>query len=344
MSDQIEYLITGIKTETNNTNTFFLTPNTTNYNYKAGQFITFTFAFNNHTVNRSYSISSSPDTDQQISITVKRVLNGEVTNWLFTKAAVGDILKGSAAQGKFTIEYTPANKRDIFLIAAGSGITALYSLLKSVLKHEPESNIILVYSNSNIESAIFYNEIKNIESHHSNLTIEWLFSNNSNILRARLGNFILEEIMETHLKYNKNDALIYTCGPEDFMLMVQISCLTNGYNKNNIRKEIFDVTPAEVEKKYWDNQNRRVTFIKNNTATEIDVPYNISLLDAALRNGISISNSCKAGKCGTCVCQIKQGKVWMHYNEVLMDNEIENGEVLTCTGHPITDDVIIEIK
>lgn len=344
MSEQIEYRITDIRTETNNTKTFFLTPNTINYSYKAGQFITFEFAFNNHSTNRSYSISSSPDTDQQISITVKRVINGEVTNWLFTKARAGDILKGSTAQGKFTIDYTPDNKRDIFLIAAGSGITALFSLLKSVLKHEPQSNIILVYSNSNTDSTIFYNEIKTIGTKHANLTIEWLFSNNPNILRARLGNFILEEIMETHLKYHKNEALIYTCGPEDFMLMVQISCLTNGYNKNNIRKEIFDVTPAEVEKKYWDNQNRRVTFIKNNNATEIEVPYNISLLDAALKNGISIINSCKAGKCGTCVCHIKQGKVWMHYNEVLMDNEIENGEILTCTGHPITEDVIIEIK
>ncbi|MDA3613191.1 flavin reductase family protein [Polluticaenibacter yanchengensis] len=344
MNELIEYRITDIKTETNNTRTFFLKPCTIHYSYKAGQFITFEFDFKINKVNRSYSISSSPDTDQQISITVKRVLNGEVTNWLFTKAKIGDVLSGSPAQGKFTIDYTPGNKRDIFLIAAGSGITALYSILKSVLKHEPGSNVVLVYSNSSIETTIFYNDIKVLGIQHPNLTIEWLFSDNPNILRARLGNFILEEIMNRHLKYDKNNALIYTCGPEDFMLMVQISSLTNGYNKNNIRKEIYDVTPAEVEKKYWDEQNRQVTFIKNNIATKIEVPYNVSLLDAALNNGISISNSCKAGKCGTCVCRLKQGKVWMHYNEVLMDSEIENGEILTCTGHPITDDVIIEIK
>ncbi len=343
----LSFTISAIRKETAYAKTFFLQPtNGEILTYKAGQFLTLLFTEYGHEVRRSYSISSAPDIDENISITVKKIPNGFISRWLIDQAKVGDVLNALPPAGIFTIHTNPQLKRHIFLVAAGSGVTPIFSLLKSVLMNEPLSFVTFIYSNSHNKSTIFLPEIKQLEEKYpEKLHVEWLFSNNPHIFKARLSSTLLEDILHKHLRHAKHDALIYTCGPYDFMQMVQIVALTNGFNKANIRREVFvDPEDTEIEKPYFDRTDRCITLIFKGTLYHLDVLYQESILTAALNKGINLPYSCHAGRCSSCQCIVKQGNVFMHYNEVLTDADVENGLALTCTGHPTTDNVVVEVK
>ncbi len=342
----LSFTISAIKQETAFAKTFFLQPtNGEKLVYKAGQFLTLLFTEYDHEVRRSYSISSTPGVDNEISITVKKIPNGFISRWLIDHAKVGDVLNALPPAGMFTIHTNAQLKRHIFLIAAGSGVTPIFSLLKQIIYEEPLSFVTFIYSNSHDKSTIFLPEIKKLETQFSErLHVEWLFSNNPYIFKARLSSTLLENLLHKYLKHAKQDALIYTCGPYDFMQMVQIVALTNGFSKTNIRREVFvDPEDTEIAQPYFDTTDRSITLIFKGQQHQLHVPYRESILTAALNNGIELPYSCRGGRCSSCQCIVKQGNVFMHYNEVLTDADVENGMALTCTGHPTTDDVVVEV-
>jgi len=347
MGDVLTFEIAGIKDEVVDVKTFWLhlIENQGKLVYKAGQFLTFIFQHHEQEIRRSYSLSSSPDVDENLSITIKRELNGVIGRWLFANAKVGDLLTAMPPSGMFTIKAQTKKARDIFLIAAGSGITPIFSILKSILIQEPQSRITLIYSNHDEASTIFLQPLRALQQQFSHqLHIEFLFSNHQHILKARLSATSLEMLLKKHLRHAKSDALVYTCGPYGFMQMVQIIALTNGFNKEHIRKEIFatgnELLPA---KQYFDHTDRAVTIINHQVEHHIKVPYNKSILDAALHNDIAIPFSCKAGRCSSCKAKLVSGKVWMHYNEVLTDEDEKAGWILTCTAHPETENVVVDL-
>jgi ring-1,2-phenylacetyl-CoA epoxidase subunit PaaE len=346
MAETILLHITNIRTETPTVKTYTLEAvNGKSLPYKAGQFITFLFTINGEEVRRSYSFSSAPTWDQFLKITIKRQPNGIVSRWIFDTWHIGMKLHALPAAGIFTIPYQQYTPRDIFLIAAGSGITPIYSLLKDVLIKEPQSSITLIYSNSSRNHTIFYDELVTLQARFNNqLHIEFLFSDHQQILQARLSSTSLKLLLDRHLHYNKSNALLFTCGPFDFMQMVQIIALTNGFKSNHIRREIFTLPDITYNQKiYIDNVDRTITLIKNGISHNLFVPHQQSILTAALINHIDLPYSCKAGRCSSCRAQLLQGKVQMHYNEVLTDEDEANGYILTCTGHPVSDDVIVKL-
>jgi len=343
MQKLIHFTVLDITNETAACKTFVLQPPEP-FTYKAGQFLPFIFYRHGREVRRSYSFSSSPEADDFISITIKRTVNGEMSRWWMDEATIGSTLTSQEPAGMFTIEWQ-SQPRDIFLVAAGSGITPLFSLLKTALIREPDSRIHLVYSNSNVYSAIFYEQLQQLaKSYPKQLNIIWLFSDAASIFEARLGTFNLQRIIAKNLQFEKQDALVYTCGPYNYMLMVQITCRSMGISEGHIRRELFDIIEALPEaKKYFDEKNRVIRMHADKQQYVLDVPYNKTILDAALEKGIELPFNCKAGRCGTCVCKILNGKIWMHNNEVLTDVDIEQGLALTCTGHPASEDVEIII-
>lgn len=343
MGELLQLQIENIISETADAKTFVLYCNQP-VSYRPGQFFTFLFQRHGHEIRRSYSLSSSPDTDAFLSITLKRVVNGEISGWWINEAKIGDRLTALPPAGIFTIDWQPT-PRDIFLIAAGSGITPLYSILKSALVKEPWSRIHLIYSNSSQASGIFHNQLALLlQQHPTQLFIEWRFSNHKSLLRARLSTYNLQDILDKRLVYNKRNALVYTCGPYNFMLMVQITCLTMGFSRQNVRREIFDISPPPTNiRRYFDSNDRIISILYNQQKYTVNVRCNQSILDAALAHHIALPYSCKAGRCSTCRCKVLNGKVWMHYNEVLTDADEQEGLALTCTGHPASEGVIIEL-
>lgn len=316
--------------------------------YKAGQFLTLSFTFGDREVRRSYSFSSSPDVNEPLAITVKRVDNGEISRLLHHQAQVGDVIDVMDPQGLFFYEPTVTIDRTVFLFAAGVGVTPLFSILKTALVVEQQSKVVLVYSNSSPEQAVFYEELKEWEAKYPDrLTIVWLFSNTKNLLKARLNRDFLLEIVKEHRPSHDN-VLIYTCGPVFYMDLVRFTLLGMGFPDENIRKETFHFPEEESDEDEREEEpiDKTAYAIKLRFQGEeyaLTIPYNQTVLDVGLANKLKLPYSCKSGMCSTCISQCISGAVRMDYNEVLTDREVDNGRCLICVSHPIEEGTVIEI-
>lgn len=308
--------------------------------YQAGQFITLLFDDHGQEVRRSFSFSSTPKVDALPAITIKRVPNGLVTRRLLDDTKVGDILHVLEPAGRFIINEKATQSRHVFLIAAGSGITPIFSLLKQLLYQESQTHITLIYSNKSVESTIFYEQIQALHCDYSErLKVVFLWGNVKNLRWARLNNTLLEELVSQHLTADRKDALFYTCGPFHFMLMVQITLLTMGFDKGQIHREYFVIETKPPTPKQYPPQSVQFNF-KSITQT-IEVNNNQTILEAGLKAGLALPYTCRAGRCGACAALCVQGSTEMEYNEVLTDEEVSIGQVLTCMAHPLTEDVSV---
>lgn len=311
------------------------------FSYQAGQFLTLLFDDNGQEVRRSFSFSSAPEVDALPAITIKRIPNGLVTRRLLDYTKVGDMFCVLEPTGRFVIKEKTTQLRHVFLIAAGSGITPIFSLLKHLLFQEPQTHITLIYSNKSIESTIFYTQIQALNRDFSDrLKVVFLWGNAKNLRWARLNNSLLEEVVRQHLTTPRKDALFYTCGPFHFMLMVQITLLTMGFDKDQIHREFYVIEAKPPTPKQYPSQPVQFSF-KGITQT-IEVNNNQTILEAGLEAGLRLPYTCRAGRCGACAALCVQGSTEMEYNEVLTDEEVSLGQILTCMAHPLTDNVSIQ--
>ncbi|WP_029282634.1 ferredoxin--NADP reductase [Pedobacter sp. R20-19] len=316
--------------------------------YLAGQFVSLVFEGKNREVRRSYSFNSSPDVDEPLAITVKRVENGEISRFLHHKTAVNDVLFAQEPQGLFSYLPNEYVERDLFLFAAGVGITPLFSILKTALVIERNSLITLVYSNRSKEDALFYNELLEWQSRYpERLKIVWIFSNSKNLMTARLNKFYIEQLIKTHLHFGREHALFYTCGPIIYMDLCRITLLGMGFDLKQIKRETFVLPEDEMDEddgseKVVDKSTYSVILNFNGETYNLAVPWPKRILDVALENKIKLPYSCRGGVCSTCVATCTKGNVRMDYNEVLTDEEIERGRVLVCTGHPTENGTTVE--
>ncbi|WP_428653650.1 2Fe-2S iron-sulfur cluster-binding protein [Runella sp.] len=330
--------IAQIIPETFDTKTFVLQPvDDAPFEYQAGQFLTLLFEEYGHEVRRSFSFSTAPGSDKLPAITIKRVANGLISRRLLDYAKEGDVLTSLEPSGRFVIP-AQAVPRHVFLIGAGSGITPLFSLLKQLLYAESQTYITLLYSNRTIESTIFYEQLQKLQkAYPERLKVVFFWGNAKNLRQARLNNSLLEEIVRQHLISSKDDALFYTCGPLHFMLMVQITLLTMGFDKENIHREFYTVDTKPPTPKQYEPQS--VTLEFKGVSTIVEVSNNLTILDAGVKAGLPLPYNCRSGQCGSCIAQCSKGVVEMEYNEILTDEEVTLGRVLTCMAHPLTSDV-----
>jgi len=316
--------------------------------YLAGQFLSLVFEGKHKEIRRSYSFNSSPDVDEPLAVTVKRVENGEISRFLHHKTAEGDVLLAQEPQGLFCYQPVENLERDIFLFAAGVGITPLFSIMKTALVTEKKSKITLVYSNRSKEETLFYDELNEWQQKFPDrLKIVWIFSNSKNLLTARLNKFYIEKLLKEHLLFARNDALFYTCGPVIYMDLCRITLLGMGFDIKQIKRETFVLPEDEVDdddssEKVVDKNTYSVILNFKGETYNLDVPWPKRILDVALEHKIKLPYSCRGGVCSTCVANCTKGGVRMDYNEVLTDDELERGRVLVCTGHPTENGTTIE--
>ncbi len=315
--------------------------------YQTGQFLALVFKSGQREIRRSYSFNSCPDLDEPLSITIKRVENGEISRLLHHKTEVGDLLTALPPQGRFVYEPAPALQRTLFLFAAGVGITPLFSILKTALTTENLSRVVLVYSNRSPEDALFREALQQWENRFpGRLQIIWVFSNSKNLLKARLNQFYLEEIIGKHLQFRREDALFYTCGPVIYMDLCQITLLGLGFDPGQLKRETFVLPEDEEDEdddtvKVVDTRAYQVTIHFQEQVYPLLIPYDKSILDVALEAQIPLPYSCRSGMCSTCITTCTEGNVRMDYNEILTDKELAEGKVLICTGHPATEGTVI---
>lgn len=319
--------------------------------YKAGQFVTVIVpADNGKKVRRSYSMSTSPHTDTAIGITIKRVPNGLVSNYLLDNVKKGDFLEVVEPMGNFFIEPDATKSRHIFLIGAGSGITPLMSIAKSILKMEPQSKVSLIYGNRTQENIIFRHQLIDMEiEYKERFRIRQVLSQPKAGWPEEVGRITRASVVYMMKNFNVDFSKdeFYLCGPEGMMNDVLDILHSYHVEKSRIHREAFnapvlDENPTDATDESLQTRTIKVRYDGDEHTFEV-APHQ-SILEAALELDIDLPYSCQAGMCTACLGICKTGKVKMDEEDGLTEKEIEKGYVLTCVAHPLTDDVVIEIE
>ena len=337
-----ELVITRIEKATKDVKFFYLQSMTDPIIYKAGQYLTFVLKEEESDIRRSYSLSSSPELNEPMVIGVKRIANGIFSRKLFDQSNVGDKLYTQGAAGFFTLPPDLNNYTKLIFFAAGSGIVPVFSLIKTAL-HTSNIQVVLIYSNHNKETTVFYKELQHLQyQFKEQLQIKFLFSNNKNLAEAHLHASLIEDYL---MQFNANAAtLFYLCGPESYMRLCTYTLQRNGINASQIKKEIFNTSVKIYKPEPPDKAPHTIQLEYKNSIYKLDVQYPKTILRAAFTHNINLPYSCETGRCGNCAAFCKTGKVWMYHNEVLTEKELKDGMILTCTSYPISDDVSILIE
>lgn len=335
--------ITGIQQETADVKTFVLESMGERISYVAGQYLTFVFSMKDGEVRRSYSLGSSPVLNEPLSITVKRIQNGVISRPLLDHAKEGDVLLTTGAGGFFVLPENILPNQQFFFMAAGSGIVPVFSLIKTALHLYPKVQIVLIYSNRSEKDTIYYHELQELEQQYAgNFRIRFLFSMSSDLAKARLNQMLLQSLLQEYGSVPAANILFYTCGPFPYMRMIEIELLTIGFSASQIRKEQFNTLKPVERSLPPDTAAHFVELHIQGQVHRVQVQYPNTILETARKQNITLPYSCEVGKCGSCAALCVQGKVWMKYNEVLLNDEIRKGLVLTCSGFPIEGDVVLQ--
>tara|TARA_B100000287_G_scaffold418564_1_gene455710 strand:- start:276 stop:1313 length:1038 start_codon:yes stop_codon:yes gene_type:complete len=308
------------------------------YQFSAGQYVTLEIEINGESVRRSYSICSEPNAEL-FEVGIKKVQNGIFSTYVNEKLRIGDSIKVGTPEGRFIWE--PNENDKIMAIAAGSGITPIMSIIKSVIKQSEKSSVTLIYCNKSPEKTMFYKELQLLVKHfHNRLNIHWTFTQ-TNEKGANFGrvdeNYINFALNQGKAKPNK----YFLCGPEKMIDLSKKFLKKKGILENQIFYELF--TESSNKKEIDDAINTGVLNIKYD-----DVFYKLSLnaektiLDIALQAKIDVPYSCQGGVCCSCIGKITEGEAKMKSNQVLTDEEINEGLVLTCQAVSISDKITID--
>ncbi|MER6813396.1 ferredoxin--NADP reductase [Spirillospora sp. NPDC000708] len=292
------------------------------FSYRAGQFLTFKACG----TLRSYSMSSSPDTDTELRTTVKRVPGGLVSNWMLDNLRPGDLVEVTRPAGAFCLRETAA---PLVAFCGGSGITPIASLVKSALA-TTERRVRVLAADRDGGSVIFGDELAELAGRHpGRFEIErHLDAERGLVTGDRVRAFTGAD----------QDADFYICGPAPFMDLVESTLLSLGVEEGRIFIERFtaaDEAPAGPEKE------GTVTISQGGKKKTVPQRAGETLLQSARRAGLVPPFSCEAGNCATCMAQVTEGEAKMRVNNALEDDEVAEGWVLTCQGEPTTEHVTV---
>ena len=318
--------------------------------YRSGQFLTLIVPIQGKEIRRAYSLCSSPFVDEDLAVSVKRVDNGLMSNWLPDNLKAGGTLKVMEPMGQFTTDYSKEKKRHLIMFAGGSGITPMMSLIKSLLTQEPDSIVSLIYCNRNFESVIFKDEFKRLEEkYEGRLHVIHVLDEapmNWQGLSGLLNHDMLTKLFERIPDWGIEKSTYLMCGPEGMMKNVESLLQEHKIPKEKVFKESFVSPTIAKEQKpavASESKAREVTIRYDGQEYKVLVQPNRAILETALDMGIDLPYSCQSGLCTACRGKAISGKVKLDEEEGLSQSERNEGYVLTCVGHPLTDDVVIEI-
>jgi len=321
--------------------------------YRPGQFLTLLLPFEDKKVRRSYSMSSSPYTDVSLAITIKRVPGGFASNYLLDTIKEGDVLEAMEPSGNFFPKQEDDQTRQVVFIGAGSGVTPLFSMIKSILMVEQESEVFLLYGSRNEDSIIFKAKINALQSKYGNrFQVAHTLSQPSDEWTGetgRLNKTHILKILEKLPALEKSTAEYFLCGPDDLMEEAHRALAILAVPENKIRKESF-LTAAtthsgEVTMEEDDTlKTREITLFYEGTEYKLAVKPHETVLEAALNMDIDLPYSCQAGMCTACLGRCVSGKVQLDEEDALSEAELKEGFILTCVSHPMSDDVVIEVE
>ncbi|AMO55524.1 ferredoxin--NADP reductase [Endozoicomonas montiporae] len=303
------------------------------FSYKAGQFLTLKVPYDGKNLIRCYSLASSPDVDSEHKVTIKRVVDGRISNWINDDVKPGDFIDVMPPAGIF---YLNDGDNDVVLFGGGSGVTPVISILKTALK-KTRRKVKLVYANRDEQSVIFKEELAALESGHKDrLQVIYLFDNVDGFLSEER---VIQEVT------GHDGGEFYVCGPGPFMDTVENTLLKLGEDKRRIHVERFVSPPDPEEAAAQEAAARAAVSGSTVTAFEVyldgetqEVPYESgdTLLQSMLKAGIDAPFSCEEGMCAACICTVEGGDTVLGNNEVLSREELDEGLTLACQCRPVS--------
>ena len=350
MSDYINLKVKEIIKETDDTVTLhFKQPLFKKVKYKPGQFLTVIVPVNGKKERRSYSMSSAPVLDNHLAVTVKRVEDGRVSNYLNDHVKTGDSIELMQPMGTFTIEPDKNQSRHIVLFGAGSGITPLMSILKTILFFEPKSTVSLIYGNRNQSSIIFKDKLAEYkEKFGERFNLVNVLSRPESSwggYSGRIDEPMAVNVLNRLPELPAESTEYYLCGPEGMMESVKAALKRRKVPVQKVYSESFvsTTTEEEVAEATSEIQTQQVAIVLDGEEHTITVPPSKSILDEGLDQGLDMPFSCQSGVCTACRGKCLSGKVKMVEGDGISADELAEGYVLLCVGHPLTNDVKIEI-
>ena len=346
MPSFLKLIIKEVKRETADAvSVLFNVPNELKSDYKfiAGQYINLKLTLDNQEIRRAYSICSSPESDE-LRIAVKAVKNGLFSQFANTKLKAGDVLEVGQPEGKFTFEPDAERQRNYAAFVAGSGITPVLSILKSVLKSEPKSTFVLVYGNKTTDETIFHQELHDLQLQYvGRLFVHYVYSQAKaeNALFGRIDksavNFVLNN-KHKELAFDK----FYLCGPEEMINTVSEILKEKNVKESAIKFELFTASSQENEIKTSLEGHTKITVLVDDDEVSFEMSQKQTILDASLKQGIDAPYSCQGGICSSCLARVTSGSAEMVKNSILTDKEIAAGLILTCQAHPTSESIYVD--
>ena len=318
--------------------------------FRAGQHLTLRAMIDREEVRRNYSLCTAPD-EQDWMVTVKRIGGGLFSNWVGDTLRAGDSLEVMPPHGSFTTEFDPARSRHLVGIAGGSGITPVMSLIKSVLKYEPQSRFTLLYGNRDSSSVIFLEALAALKDKHLGRFEIYHFLDQEDqdidLFNGMLDRARVEEAIEHLVPDAAQVDGWFICGPGPMMDAAEGALLDRNIPKERIQIERFtaDRPPEAVsrEMEQLQTQAEGVSVAVTLDGRTRRVPFTAgNILDSARAAGLPAPFACKAGVCATCRAKVTKGKVEMAASYGLTDEEIAAGYVLTCQSVPLGDGVAVD--
>ncbi len=325
------------------------------FNYKPGKYLTLKFDLNGEEVRRSYSLCSSPVTEEPLRIGVKRVKNGLVSNHINDHLKVGDAVEVMPPDGRFFADVKKNNYKTYYLFSAGSGITPILSILKTVLSTEEQSFVYMIYGNKSQDTVMFNTELKALEEQYpdrfflvhalsrpkNTWSDLWKSSKEQAYRKGRVDSKAVRWFINEFPPYAQN-AEYYICGPGTMIENTKKALKEIDVPDERIFIESFGLDNKGDSTKGFDSA--KLTAHLNGEKIEVSVPKGKTILRTLIAAGKEPPYSCEGGVCSTCMCKLKNGKVHMKNNLALTDKEVEQGYILSCQSIPLTESVEIEYE
>lgn len=292
------------------------------YRYQSGQFLAFDVVVEGRILRRCYSLSSAPGIDPHPVITVKRVADGPVSSWFNAVPKAGDLLQVAPPAGRFVLGTDPA---PLCLYAAGSGITPIFSIMKTALR-DWTTPIRLFFANRDSESVIFRTALdRMLAEHPARLSIRHHLDIHDGLTNAtELVAFAGDPIGSQH----------YICGPAPFMALVESVLLQAGTPRFDIHIERFTVSDEAPVGEPARSAAADIAITLDGRTSTVRSRAGETVLEAARRAGLQPPSSCESGICASCLAKVVEGTATMRNNEVLNEEEVAEGLILTCQAVP----------
>jgi ferredoxin-NADP reductase len=303
------------------------------FRYQPGQFCSFRVEVGDDQLVRCYSMSSAPTTDADLTVTVKRVPGGAVSNWFNDEVAAGSVLEVTAPAGAFLVQD---HERPIVAFCGGSGVTPVMSIAKSVVA-STDRPIRMLYANRDRETVIFGDELDGLaRTHRDQFVLRHHHDSDSGFLdRQAILDFVGPDL----------DADVYICGPGPFMDLVERTLVGLGVPASDIFIERFVVAgPAEIATEGTAEQPETVVIIFKGKKHAVAYHRGDTVLETARRGNVPAPFSCEAGSCATCMALVREGSVHMRVNNALDPDEVDEGWVLTCQSVPTSSTFVVEYE